>query len=334
MARCICLIYAPFFLLLTTKSQATCDVDGACDVRGSSVLQVTSKRGSLSTQTVKGNAKGPRPVHAWTTSTARVGSALDYFQWWAAGKVDHKLARSLGSLNLEEGELALSEFQTESEMSTEAMKKILVDHRGPCPDSEEFYVHQAVRGKKGVQHAVMRTPGGILQYLAVQDGRILTADPEFCPCPRRPAMIQGDLDPEVDTESGEGEEELLDVRTDPMVKDCVALFHQTAQEKCHKDFHITVVSATVEIIDGFRVTAKIEVTGPSGKVTRHDPECDFEIPRTPDATLLQNQQGTAPLEEQKEEGLVATLKMHIDICNADTTDSVTDETASVMQLMN
>ncbi|CAE8604294.1 unnamed protein product [Polarella glacialis] len=50
MARCICLIYAPLFLILTTHSHATRDVDGTCDVRGSSVLQVTSKRGNLSMQ--------------------------------------------------------------------------------------------------------------------------------------------------------------------------------------------------------------------------------------------------------------------------------------------
>jgi len=112
----------------------------------------------------------------------------------------------------------------------------------------------------------------------------------------------------------------LDPETDEMVKDCKKLFVRTAASNCQKTMRITVLKATRRVIDGFAVDMEVEVTGPGGKAMHHAPTCLFETSSNhTDASLLQQEADPAdtdPLEEEKS-GLVATLLMHTDLCQAD-----------------
>merc|ERR1719183_2804921 len=57
--------------------------------------------------------------------------------------------------------------------------------------------------------------------------------------------------------------------------------------------------------------------------------CDFEIPSTPDASLLQTVDPNEQLPEERD-GLVATLRMDVDICEADQRDSGDHENARLL----
>ena len=44
----------------------------------------------------------------------------------------------------------------------------------------EWDVHESSRDETGVEHVVLRSPDGELQYTALHSGQILTADPDLC----------------------------------------------------------------------------------------------------------------------------------------------------------
>eukprot|EP00747_Dinoflagellata_sp_TGD_P096284 gnl/TRDRNA2_/TRDRNA2_166791_c1_seq2.p1 gnl/TRDRNA2_/TRDRNA2_166791_c1~~gnl/TRDRNA2_/TRDRNA2_166791_c1_seq2.p1 ORF type:complete len:222 (-),score=92.72 gnl/TRDRNA2_/TRDRNA2_166791_c1_seq2:33-698(-) len=118
-----------------------------------------------------------------------------------------------------------------------------------------------------------------------------------------------------------GGEEKLDTDKEE-VKHCIELFHRTVKEKCGKDFPIEVTKATIQIIDGTAVHMEALV---GEKKTHHKAECDFEVPPSPDAQLLQK-----PLPEE-EDGFVATLNMKGDLCKADEEDEKEDDEEALLQ---
>merc|ERR1719210_537992 len=168
----------------------------------------------------------------------------------------------------------------------------------------------------GVEHLALRSEGTgrqTIQYLAVRHGRVLVADPPVACLMQKPNLT-------VNADTDQGALDLLDPETDDMVKDCKKLFMRTAADICKKTMEITVLRATLKVIDGFRVDMEVQVKGQGGKTTHHTPSCLFEISSDhTDASLLQ-QEGdpadTDPLPEEKS-GLVATLLMHTDLCKAD-----------------
>jgi len=265
-----------------------------------------------------------RRAHVWR-SEQRAGPALEYFRWWGAGKVDHSLATTLPGMDVEpDGEFSLAEAVVDeaatAELTQRGLVRALESYRGPCAESESWALHQGVTDERGVQHALLHSPGGKLQYVAAHSGRVLVADPQACS--GHPAMIQEEPVPVT------GNEQLLDSNTDPLVQDCVKLFHRTVKENCNKDFSINVLTAHLQVINGFAVFVKLELTAVDGTVLYHEPECEFQIPESPDASLLQDQE--LPEEET---GLIATLRMDIPICLADKESSVSPAVASVMELM-
>merc|ERR1719410_1800374 len=136
---------------------------------------------------------------------------------------------------------------------------------------------------------------------------------------------------DVNHNSDGGGADLLDPQTDPMVKDCKKLFKRTAEDICQKEYHVKVIDATMQIIDGFQVNMNVEMTGPLGKVTHHSPSCLFEKslnhtdasllereadPADPAETLATDPSEIDPTEAEKS-GLVATLTLHTELCKAD-----------------
>jgi hypothetical protein len=256
--------------------------------------------------------------------------------WWAAGKVEYTLNHTI-ELTDDGPVLIESVMEQQTELNLESMTSILTAHReNKCPQvlksiKQDFKMHEGASDTKGVHHVLLRSPTNGLQYVAAQYGMLLASDPEACS--PRTSMLERDDPPKlraaVDHHQAPGQEELLDIHDDLLLKDCMALFHRTAQENCKRDFEISVLSATVTIIDGYAVMANVELTSDDGKVLKHNVECDFEIPATPDAEFLQENK---PLPEELQ-GLVATLRMGIDICDADKKDSVSAELAQTMALM-
>merc|ERR1719171_635760 len=128
---------------------------------------------------------------------------------------------------------------------------------------------------------------------------------------------------------------MLNPAEDPLVKDCRELFHRTLKDNCGKDFHVKVKTAQLNVVDGFDVHMGVEITGPAGKKTYHNPQCAFEIdPESEDAKLLQvsvtdpEPKDTIPasqkLQEEKQ-GMEATLVLHGPLCTVDMRDGITAE---------
>ncbi|CAE8683872.1 unnamed protein product, partial [Polarella glacialis] len=318
----------------TTPGGGTgCSEEGTCPSQSSSLIQAARKGQKLAVQAAE--EPGHARANVWRSEKS-AGSALEYFRWWAAGKVEHSMSTSLRDVDiinnninnnkLGQGEVGLAQADESAttELKAQALVQALAQYRGPCADSEDWSLHEGVLDERGVQHALLRSSlGGKLQYVALHRGRVLVADPKACP---GPALMQASQEPDAVSTSGN---EILDSTSDKLVKDCIALFHETVKENCQKDFtDVEVLSARLEVIDGFAVFALINLKAADGTIFQHEPECEFEIPSSPDASLLQTQQ----LPEEKQ-GLTATLKMDIPICFADQQSSVSPQVASVMELM-
>ena len=65
---------------------------------------------------------------------------------------------------------------------------------------------------------------------------------------------------------------------------------------------------------------KVLISGPGGKKTKHAPECDFEVPSSPDhSAALLSEDPDEKLPEEKD-GFTATLNWKGDLCKADQED--------------
>jgi len=254
--------------------------------------------------------------------TQRVGRALDYFMKWAHGSVESKLRRELLHELRVVTDLALLEKESLEQSAVRAASLFASAEQKKCGASSPRRSWSLLEKTEvgGVEHFVLRSRGTApqkFQYLAVQHEQVLVADPPVA------CMMQKPNDLHVDSGSDGGDEDLLDPKTDELVKDCKKLFVRTAADICKKTMHIQVLKATRQIIDGLEINMEIKVTGSGGKTTYHSPQCLFETSSDhTDQSLLQKESDPADSDPTAEEkaGLKATVRMKTDLCKADTED--------------
>jgi len=343
------------FVFLATGNDETCKANGnSCGAPEDEVNLM-----QVRTQVHKRGA-----AHSYTYRKTR--AALQYFKHWSSGKIKSHMRRllpdsfhkvALGGTNstLRKGRA------TRRMTSSSRVVEFLQMHRlRKCPElpsfnAGQYLIHDSSIDGSGVEHFVLRSSKGSLQYVAKHLHRLVAADPEICP---RGALLQkgrqngkgltsgGHEHPKgVDLEDPEkgGGGSNLDPQTDTLVQDCEELFHRTAQENCQgMDFNITVLNAVERVIDGIAVDMAIEVTR-NGKSEMHDVSCDFEVPGDNiDAELLQQLKKDGPedglpktesasggpgLDEElpeEKKGLVAAIAMEVDICESDAVSTMSE----------
>lgn len=193
---------------------------------------------------------------------------------------------------------------------------------------------QSHKDKDGLHHMVLMAEHG-LQYLVTKgDERLMMADPPVCE-----AQVVGKPHFRKENPPSGGKKELL-TADDPLVQDCLALFHRTALDTCNEDYDVTLVDAALSVIDGLRVMTHVTMVGPAGIETKHRPSCLFEVSTDhTDASFLQRlQRKTGDAEEddplpEEEAGLEATLELHVPLCDADETDGVPESEAEAFMFM-
>jgi len=275
-----------------------------------------------------------------TYKSYRVGSALHYFKHWHKDNLYHKTSNSIERKGTEIG---LMSFANDDEAPTLERAHLLMGaHRaGNCAQSPEISnmdLLQSHKDQDGMHHMVLMADHG-LQYLVTKGNeRMIMADPPVCE-----ALIEGKPKGKADfkkakTPSG-GKKELL-TADDPLVQDCLALFHRTAMENCNEDYEVTLIDAALSVIDGLRVMTHVTMVGPAGRETKHRPSCLFEVSTDhTDASFLQRlqrQPGAAEEEDplpEEEAGLEATLELHVPLCDADEEDGVPETEAESFMFM-
>merc|ERR1719444_631781 len=174
-----------------------------------------------------------------------------------------------------------------------------------------------------------------LQYLVTKGNeRLMLADPPICE-----TQLVGKPNLKAAKLPDGGRKKLL-TADDPLVMDCLALFHRTALDTCNEDYQVTLVDAALSVIDGLRVMTHVTMVGPAGKETKHRPSCLFEVSTDhTDASFLQkldrqpaDAEETDPLPEEKA-GLEATLELHVPLCDADEQDGVPETEAESFMFM-
>merc|ERR1740117_640566 len=115
-----------------------------------------------------------------------------------------------------------------------------------------------------MHHMVLAGPDG-LQYL-VSKGRerMMMADPPVCEAliDREGRPGKGALKKKKNRKGGGVK---LLKPEDPLVLDCLALFHRTALDTCGEDFDVKLIDASMSVIDGLRVQTHVTMVGPAGK---------------------------------------------------------------------
>lgn len=207
-------------------------------------------------------------------------------------------------------------------------------HCAHGPDISNMELLQSHKEKDGLHHMVLMAEHG-LQYLVTKgEERLMLADPAICE-----TEIEGKPSLKAKKLPAGGKKKLL-TADDPLVMDCLALFHRTALDTCNEDYQVTLVDAALSVIDGLRVMTHVTMTGPAGIETKHRPSCLFEVSTDhKDASFLQklerqptNAEDTDPLPEEKA-GLEATLELHVPLCDADEKDGVPETEAESFMFM-
>jgi len=249
----------------------------------------------------------------------KAGRALDHFMRWSDGAVESKMLREiLRELHVVTDRALLVEQSAEQHAARAGFLFASMERKQCHERSPPARLWSLLDRKEidGIEHVVLRSDddqGPRLQYLVVLHEQVIVADPPVACLVRK--------DPDLHVEDIGGGDSNLDLN-DPMTKDCKQLFERTAMENCGKKFKLNVISATLQIIDGFEVNMDAEVVGQAGK-RKHSLECLFETSTNhTDASLLQQQ--TDPAEtnttEAEKAGLVGTLRMQTDLCDADVQD--------------
>jgi len=341
-----------FSLRNVSAQMEACSADDAtCEGDGSAVSLIQKKM--MMTRGLSRHDEAR--VHSYPPFQAR--TALSYFRWWNKGVVAKSVKRDLLKLHPSIG-LLEKRRATAALVESEAVS-ILAQHRqADCPEAarlaerHRWSLHDFAEDvEAATNHAVLRSHLGVLQYVVVRMGRVVTADPPACQTEmlvQAPALLVQPTPPVVadpgnqaaDTETGPGDDtngtpEILDAKKDPLVKDCEELFHRTAQKVCKKDFKMEVLSAAVSVINGFTVDMTVVLTGPAGKESLHYPMCAFQTtdpndPSQKDKSLLEmeplklategdDSESVAEGEKTPEEkaGMEATLHLTVPLCSAD-----------------
>jgi len=220
--------------------------------------------------------------------------------------------------------------------------------------SEFQVLHSMPADKRGVRHVLLKGKGAQLQYIASYlmpngEHEALVVDPPACSANGHLSFLEAQaaqgipnisssdpIDPNIaaatrgNTSGGEANMLTLD---DPLVHDCKMLFVRTMQERCNKSADVSVLVARRLIVDGLAVQMHVQVCKPNTEECKpHRPECDFETSSNhADASLLQAQNGaqddTPPPLPEEAMGLVATLRLAVELCDADTQPGVNGEDA-------
>jgi len=338
-------------------------VEGSCPTLGSALLQKTTNMGKLADMTKDTMAHSEEDTHelareGYSYGPGKMRPALEYYQFWSHGAVKQTLGARLLT-----DDVALAQDTAHMEVTMSRMQELVGSHMSqacpgvtPAPLTQDWAVHDSSTDADGIMHVLLQSPDGFLQYLAHEHKQILASDPPVCPSClgtrqqgallQEPPLVKSPSGPQMPFErevvaKKPGGFNMLDPATDPLVKDCVELFHRTAKENCKKDFTLKVKTAQMNVIAGFDVHLGVELTGPSGKTTYHSAECTFETdPKSKDAKLLQvgdpGIEVATPEAEQtaeEKEGMVATLLLHMPLCTVDEQDDINpNATRSLAQM--
>jgi len=280
--------------------------------------------------------KPEKPAKHRYVGSQKVGPSMKYFKWWSAQKVDLHLTRRVPVENHHD---LVPSHPALKGLSAKALKALLAKHRGRCPISEDYELHHG-RSEHGIQHAVLKSSSGKLQYVAVdvKTRKIIAQDPAKHSCngvflqagnatnltSSVHDIVGGDgsgLQNESLSEDAEPEALALN---DPLVKSCKKLLLDTAFEKCGKNLTAKFLAANVEVIAGIRVQALVEI-GIKAKnhTSDHEVVCAYEEPKSESASLLQ----------KAGHDLIPFLEMNVDICNATSKDGADEGSLSAMQFM-
>merc|ERR1719311_1283310 len=267
-------------------------------------------------------------VYSYTAFKAR--PAMSYFRWWSDGMVAQNVKRDL--LIVHPGIGLLEQRRATATLVESEAVSLLAQHRqADCPEAarlaerHQWNLHDfAEDTKAATNHAVLRSHLGVLQYVALKNGRVVTADPPACETVallQAPELLQRQTPPAVN--DTDGAPQILDVKNDPLVKDCENLFHRTATKVCKKDFEMEVLSAVVEVINGFIVEMTVVLTSEAGKESLHYPKCAFQTtnpndPAQEDSSLVESIAEGEQTPEEKA-GMEATLHLTVPLCSADST---------------
>jgi len=263
-----------------------------------------------------------------------------YFQHWHSGAVNTRkqdiIIQTPGGEV--QPELATSMMAVRDTLDEkQALKLLEIQQRRNCPAATERYkgawtLHDAAGDRDAVQHLLLHSPQGLLQYVALHQGRLLVADPPVCS--HRATFLQ--KDPGSGSGSGETEHQeptgapkSIELKN-PEVKDCKEKFAKAARENCGRTIRATPLAAEVEIIDGMEIIALVKVTNASTHEHHvHKIKCALEIKgekihgekQTTQGELLQN----APQNAYSWEVI-----MDIDICRSDAEDSANPSLPSLL----
>jgi cathepsin B len=313
--------------LLQSKYEIVKRADGIIEASGDIASPIGHHNfDEKSKQYLYGPYRHPRPV-------------IEYFKKWAEGSVTNHIARIVPQQKEGEG---LSLAQSDAMSAEQATASLKSTQEEQCPeqaqaDAQKYTVLTAeAADAKGIRHTLLKRQDGQIQYLAAhtsEDGivRALVGDPPIC--------LEDSVFMEVEPHSFQNSTAGLERSgapqfaklDDEVVKDCKKLFLRTALDVCHKEFTIDVKQATVSVTGGTSVKMVATLTGPSGKITHHTPECDFVKDKEHDDAKLLQQPDVALSDptEQEKKGDVATLKMYMPLCDSDEKDDGSGATALV-----
>jgi len=262
----------------------------------------------------------------------RVQPALHYFGHWSE--------RALEAASRERWQQSGVRTDKEDEApdgapaSMEAALSILAAHEAQhCGDEaaadgrrSSWVLHAGGIASSGARHAVLQeATGGHMQYIAWEHNSVLAMDPPVCfrftlSAAFRPNVHSSrrlaDEAPHGSEKFMVAQRKYLATVDDPLVQDCNMLIARTAKARCLKEMTFQVRTATVEVINGFRVSMLGTMMDTTGRRVVHNAACLFEARGWREA--LQGVSSEAALPEEKE-GLFASLSMETDICKA--TDS-------------
>lgn len=211
-------------------------------------------------------------------------------------------------------------------------------------------VHAEAADEQGVRHTLLKGKDGQLQYIASRrvqgEHRTLITDPPACsvtgplaalqtkevPAPPEDISTNDLVDADMSrlTRQTGGEATVLPLDSQ-LVADCETLFKRTVAEGCNnKQIDLQILRAERRIIDGIDVKMNVQVCKPGTEECHpHRPECAFEtsLDHT-DAKLLQLPRTSptgSPTIQAEEDGLQATLKLNVGLCDVDAQDGTTSE---------
>lgn len=254
------------------------------------------------------------------------GPLLTYFKHWSSGMVSHRLDTTLGeSLELLKGGKPTP--QPDARQVVELLHK---QQNVSCPGAvsiPDMHLHDISTDDDGVHHIMLQSEEGSLQYIAILGEHVLNADPSLCA-----SLVQA---PKLSAaEQLSGEEHLLDLDTDPLVTDCVELFHETVKENCDFDLDLEAKSAVMQVENGLAVHMDVKLRKAGSAWTVHKITCDFEIPsdhRSPASLLQTTKQQYGP---EVPQGTQAVLVMSESLCDSWSKDGVSVLESNIVNLMD